>query len=95
MFTEEKAFGGHLSFRQVAYIVVAIILLGVIFFCMPSLPLAIRLFLALPVTGLGWSMAFLMLFDVGFDHLLVLSVKYLFRIKNMGHQPVGRSIGSL
>jgi len=32
MFTEEKAFGGHLSFRQVAYIVVAIILLGVIFF---------------------------------------------------------------
>jgi hypothetical protein len=90
MFTEEKAFGGHLSFRQVAYIVMAIILFGLILFCVPFLPLAIRLFFVLPIAGLGWSLAFLKLFDVDFDRLLVLAVKYLFRIKSMGRQPVVR-----
>ncbi len=83
MSAEEKIFGGHLSLRQLAYITMSVILFVSVLLGLPFIPLILRFFVAVPLTALGLSMAFLKIYELNFDRVATMAIRYYLRNKTI------------
>jgi hypothetical protein len=78
---EEKIFGGYLSLRQVIYLAVSAMAAAAMLFCARIMPLPLRLFFGLMLTGLGTSFAFIKIADTGLDRYLMSAAIFFSRQK--------------
>jgi len=78
---EEKLFGGYLSLRQVVYLAVSLVAAAILIFCVSLLPLSLRLFSGLLLTGAGASLAFIKISHIGLDRYLMFAVLFCIRQK--------------
>lgn len=78
---EEKLFGGYLSLRQVVYLAISLVAATIMIFSVGLLPLSLRLFFGLLLTGSGASFAFIKISNIRLDRYLVFAILYCIRQK--------------
>ena len=76
---KRKYFGGYLSLRQMLYMIVSVISIGILF--IPSLPMTLKVCLFLLVFGIFMTFAFLKIGTIYADKYFLNIVKYIFRNK--------------
>ena len=81
---EEKVFGGYLSLRQMLYLVLSIVSIGVLFF--PILPIILKFVIFLIITITLLIFAFLKIGTTYADRYFFNIIKYLCRNKIYIHE---------
>lgn len=76
---KRKYFGGYLSLRQMLYMIVSVISIGILF--IPSLPMTLKVCLFLLVFGIFMTFAFLKIGTIYADKYFLNIMKYIFRNK--------------
>lgn len=76
---EEKVFGGYLSLRQMLYMIISVISIGILF--LPFLPIALKVILFLLAISIFMAFAFLKIGTNYADQYFLNIVKYIFRKK--------------
>ena len=76
---KKKYFGGYLSLRQMLYMIVSVVSIGILF--IPVLPMMLKVCLFLLVFGIFMTFAFLKIGTTYADKYFLNIVKYIFRNK--------------
>lgn len=76
---KRKYFGGYLSLRQMLYMIVSVVSIGILF--IPNLPMMLKVCLFLLVFGIFMTFAFLKIGTIYADKYFLNIVKYIFRNK--------------
>ena len=76
---KRKYFGGYLSLRQMLYMIVSVVSIGILF--IPGLPMTLKVCLFLLVFGIFMTFAFLKIGTIYADKYFLNIVKYIFRNK--------------
>lgn len=76
---EEKVFGGYLSMRQMVYVVISIISLGILF--IPKIPMMLKLFSIILEITILMIFAFVKVGSSYADKYFLNIVKFIFRKK--------------
>ena len=85
---EEKIFGGFLSLRQVIYLVLVGLSVGILFL---PIPYFIKIPIAMLFILLFLSCAFLRINEQNFDRFFFYALKYLFRKRSYIYERSGNS----
>ncbi|MBP3254985.1 MAG: PrgI family protein [Clostridia bacterium] len=75
---EEKVFGGYLSFRQMLYLIVSVISVGILFI---SVPIVLKTIIFLSVVAMFITFAFLKVGNIYADKYFFDILKFIFRKK--------------
>ena len=76
---KKKYFGGYLSLRQMLYMIISVVSIGILFIL--GLPMTLKVCLFLLVFGIFMTFAFLKIGTIYADKYFLNIVKYIFRNK--------------
>ena len=76
---KRKYFGGYLSLRQMLYMIISVVSIGILFIL--GLPMTLKVCLFLLVFGIFMTFAFLKIGTIYADKYFLNIVKYIFRNK--------------